>query len=152
MEFADNWLWLVFLSVGLVLVILELLIGVDTGLDLVILGSVFIIGGLATWPAESWLITVAIICVLSIMYLFLGRKYVHRRLLFKEEKTNIDTIVGKRGFVLRPIKADKAGLVKVGYEEWRARADEEIGEGEEVTVTEISGVTLMVKKTDGGNQ
>ena len=129
MEFADSWLWLIFLSVGLVLVIMELLIGVDTGLDLVILGSVFIIGGLATWPAESWLITTAIICVLAIVYLLLGRKYVHRRLLFMEEKTNVDTIVGMSGFVLSPITGEEAGLVKVGYEEWRARADEEIGEG-----------------------
>ena len=150
MEFANEWLWLIFLSTGLVFVILELLVGVETGLDLVILGSVFIIGGLVTWPAESWIFTVIVITVLSVAYLVLGRKYVHKRMLFKEEKTNIDTVIGKQGFVLKDIADNNEGLVKVGYEEWRARATEEISEGTEITVTEIAGVTLTVKKTIEG--
>ncbi len=150
MEFANEWLWLIFLSTGLVFVILELLIGVETGLDLVILGSVFIIGGLITWPAESWVFTVIVITVLSIAYLLLGRKYVHKRMLFKEEKTNIDTIIGKEGIVLKSITDTNEGLVKVGYEEWRARAAEAIGEGTEIIVTEIAGVTLTVKKNIEG--
>ncbi len=151
MEFANEWLWLIFLATGLVFVIMELLMGVDTGLDLVILGSVFVIGGLVTWPTGSWIITAIVISVLSVAYLFLGRKYIHRRMLVREEKTNIDTIVGKNGIVLRQITEHSQGLVKVGYEEWRAQSAEDIQEGMEIIVTGISGVTLTVQKKDGGN-
>ena len=152
MEFANEWLWLIFLCTGLVFVILELMVGVETGLDLVILGSVFAIGGLVTWPIESWPATVVIISVLSIAYMLLGRKYVHQRMLFKEEQTNIDTIIGKEGIVLKDIKDYAHGLVKVGYEEWRAKAEEEIPAGTEIVVTEIEGVTLTVKRNIGGDK
>lgn len=150
MEFANDWLWLIFLAVGLVFVIMELMMGVDTGLDLVILGSVFVIGGLITWPTGSWIITAIVISVLSVAYLVLGRRYVHSRMLVKDEKTNVDTLIGKSGVVLQAITEYSQGLVKVGYEEWRARAEEEIPEGTDIIVTEISGVTLTVQKRNGG--
>ena len=54
MGFPDSWLWLVFVIAGVVLVLLELVIGVETGLDLVFIGSAFVIGGLVSWPFHSW--------------------------------------------------------------------------------------------------
>jgi membrane protein implicated in regulation of membrane protease activity len=69
-----------------------------------------------------------------------------------KEKTNIDTIIGKTGIVRKDIGRSKRGLVKIGYEEWRAKAEEDIKEGEEITVASISGATLTVKKTEGGNK
>jgi len=51
--FANSWLWLIFTGTGLFLALLELLIGIDTGLDLVFIGSAFIIGGLFTFPFHS---------------------------------------------------------------------------------------------------
>ncbi len=150
MEFANEWLWLIFIAIGLSFAILELLVGVDTGFDLVIIGSVCIIGGLVTWPTSSWIITVIVISILSMTYVVLGRKYVHGRLLIKEEKTNVDKIIGKTGIVLQRIEEHSDGLVKVGYEEWRAKAPQSISEGEEVIVTAITGVTLTVKKNNGG--
>jgi len=53
--------------------------------------------------------------------------------------------------VLQSIASSGHGSVKVGYEEWRARAEENINEGEEIVVTGISGVTLIVEKSKGGN-
>jgi membrane protein implicated in regulation of membrane protease activity len=41
--------------------------------------------------------------------------------------------------------------VRVGNEKWRARAEENIKEGEEIVVTGVSGVALIVEKTEGGN-
>ena len=152
MEFADSWLWLILLATGLFLVVLEVLIGVDTGLDLAITGSVFIIGGLITWPFESWVITAIVVSAISSAYLILGRRYVHHRMSFNGEKTNIDTIIGQTGVVLEPIHQNNQGLVKVNYEEWRARATEDIEQGDEVTVTSITGVTLTVEKIKGGDE
>ena len=150
MEFADNWLWLIFIAAGLVLAILELLVGVDTGLDMVIIGSAFVIGGLITWPFQAWVVSAIAVSLISLLYVVFGRKYIHRRLLVKEERTNVDRIVGNRGIVLRAISESDNGIVKIRHEEWRARAEENIPKGNEVTVTGIVGVTLTVKKLEGG--
>lgn len=146
MEFADIWLWLIFIIAGLLLVLLELIVGIDTGLDLVFIGSAFVIGGLVTWPAESWVLTLLITIIICVAYVFLGRKYVHRLTYVKKTRTNIDTITGQTGIVVKNISKNNDGLVKVGNEEWRARAEEDIEQGEEITVTGITGVTLKVRK------
>jgi inner membrane protein len=146
----DSWIWLVFIGIGLVMVLLELLVGVDTGFDLVFLGSAFIIGGLATWPAHNWVLTLVITAVICAAYVGLGRKYVHRWTATKKQKTNVDTIIGKKGIVLEPIIPNGYGIVKVGNEEWRARSEEPIDKNEEITVLEVQGVTLSVIKNKGG--
>jgi membrane protein implicated in regulation of membrane protease activity len=151
-SFFDTWAWLIFVGVGLGLIILELFIGIDTGLDLVFIGTAFVLGGLITLAMNSWVWTAIVAGVICVIYVVIGRRYIHRRVAVKAEKTNIDTIVGKTGTVEKTIEADKEGLVKVGYEQWRARAEESIKEGEEITVTGVSGVTLNVKKTAGGKQ
>ena len=149
--FADSWLWLIFVVVGLVFAAIELFVGIETGLDLVFTGSAFVIGGLVTWPFHSWVISVIVVGVICIAYLALGRRYVHRWTVVRKSRTNVDAIIGKQGIVLRSIARNDQGLVKVGYEQWRARAEEDIDEGTEIVVTGISGATLDVKKAEGGN-
>ncbi|NLE08018.1 MAG: NfeD family protein [Dehalococcoidales bacterium] len=148
--FTDEWMWLIFVSLGLILVILELLAGIDTGLDLVFIGSAFVIGGLITWPFTSWIATLIVTAVICIAYVFIGRKYIHRRTAVELEKTNIDAVIGSRGIVLRSILRNEIGRVKVGNERWRARSDDEIEEGMEIIVTGVTGNTLFVKKSEGG--
>ncbi len=148
----DSWVfWLVFIIVGLLLVLLELVIGVETGLDLVFIGSAFILGGLVSWPFNSWVLALIITGVICVAYVALGRRYVHRWTQVKQAKTNIDAIIGKQGIVLKNIAKNVDGLVKVGNEQWRARAEEDIKKGEEIVVNGVSGVTLIVEKTKGGN-
>ncbi len=148
--FPDSWVWLVFVIVGLVFVLLELIVGVETGLDLVFIGSAFILGGLATWPFHSWLVTLITISVICVAYVALGRRYVHRRMMVRKAKTNIDAIIGREGIVERSIARNVDGLVKVGNERWRARAEEEIEKGDRIVVTDVSGATLIVEKIKGG--
>jgi membrane protein implicated in regulation of membrane protease activity len=148
--FADSWSWLIFVAIGLLLVMLELIIGVETGFDLVFVGTAFIIGGLVAWPFHSWVFTLIVTCVICLGYVFIGRRYVHRWKTVPQAKTNIDTIIGKTGIVLHPIAPNADGVVKVENEEWRARATENIGDGLEVVVTDITGVTLIVAKIEGG--
>ncbi len=148
--FPDLWLWLVFVIVGLLFVLLELIVGVETGLDLVFIGSAFILGGLVTWPFDSWLLTVIVTSIICVAYVALGRRYVHRWTMVSKAKTNIDAIIGKEGIVLKSIARNVDGLVKVGNEQWRARAEDDIKKGEEIVVTSVSGVTLIVKKNQRG--
>jgi membrane protein implicated in regulation of membrane protease activity len=147
--FAD-WIWLLFVATGLVLIILELIIGVSTGLDLVFIGSAFIIGGLVALPFHSWMLALIVTSIICIAYIILGRRFVHRWTLTRESKTNIDAIIGRKGTVISPIKHNNYGLVKIGNEQWRARATDDIEEDEEIIVINIIGVTLTVEKTEGG--
>ncbi|MFC1870971.1 NfeD family protein [Chloroflexota bacterium] len=147
--FSDSWVWSIFIGIGLLMILLELFVGVETGLDLVFLGSAFIIGGLITWPFYSWVLTLIITLVICIVYLALGRKYVHRWTATRKEKTNIDAIIGKNGVVLQSLTPGVKGVVKVDNEEWGARAEESIENGEVIVVTAISGITLNVEKFKG---
>jgi len=151
LEFANLWLWLIFVIVGVVFVLLELVIGVETGFDLVFIGSAFILGGLASWPFHSWLLALIITGLICVAYVAIGRRYVHRWTAVSNAKTNIDAIIGREGIVLKNIAKNADGLVKVGNEKWRGRAEEDIKQGEEIVVTSVRGVTLIVEKTKGGN-
>jgi len=133
------------------MILLELIVGVETGLDLVFLGSAFILGGLATWPLSSWILTVIITSAICLAYVALGRRYVHRWTATRKSKTNIDAIIGRTGTVLQSIAKNVDGLVKVGHEQWRARAEGVINEGDEIVVKGVSGVTLIVEKIEGGS-
>ena len=148
--FPNSWVWLIFIGIGLLMILLELIVGVETGLDLVFIGSAFVIGGLLTWPFHSWVLTLIVTLVICIVYLAIGRRYVHRWTAIRKEKTNIDAIIGRKGIVLQSLTPGVDGLVKVGNEEWRARAEESIEKGEAIVVTAIIGVTLNVEKYKGG--
>ncbi len=150
MGFYDNWIWLIFVAIGLVMVLAELILGVFTGLDLVFLGSAFILGGLITWPFHAWVVTLVVSLLICVAYVAVGRRFIHRWTGGRKQKTNIDTIIGKKGFVLKDISPLESGLVKVGHEEWRATAAENIEKDEEIVVTGIAGVTLSVERYKGG--
>ncbi len=151
MEFADTWMGPIFAGMGLILIILEMA-GLEMEFDLIIIGSAFAVGGLVTWPFHSWIATVVLVVVLLAIYIAVGRAYIHRRwLAHKGEKTNIDAIIGQKVLVKKAITQYEEGQVKVGYEEWHARADGDIAEGEEVEIVSVSGITLTVKKVEGGN-
>ena len=151
MDFAHEWIGPIFAGIGLLLIILEMA-GLEMEFDLIIIGSAFALGGLITWPFHNWIATIVVVCVLLVIYVAVGRAYIHRRwLAHKGEKTNIDAIIGQKVLVKKAITPDEEGQVKVGYEEWRARADEDIAEGEHVEIVSIAGVTLTVKKIEGEN-
>ena len=148
MEFADSWLWLIFAGAGLLFIIMDFIVGVG---DLLFMGSVFIIGGLATWPFHSWPVTVIVTSVISVAYITLGRRFVRRWATVREEKTNIDAVIGRQGIVLKSIAKYADGQIKIDNVRWRARAEEDIKEGEEVIVDGVRGATLIVRKITGGD-
>jgi len=141
--------WMAFVVVGLLMILLELIVGVNTGLDLVFLGTAFILGGLVTVPFKSWILTLIVTSVICVAYVALGRRYVHRWTAVRKSKTNIDAIVGRTGIIEQNITRNVDGRVKVGNEDWKASAAEDIEKGVEVVVTGVSGVTLIVEKTKG---
>ncbi|UCB43001.1 MAG: NfeD family protein [Dehalococcoidales bacterium] len=149
--FVDEWLGLIFVGVGLLLALLELLGGVETELDLVAVGSAFIIGGLAGWLFEWWLIAVLVTSLLCIAYVAVGRRYIKRWVQPTEAKTNVDALIGREGVVIKGIAKNNPGRIRVGNEEWLGSAEEDFDEGAEVVVTAVRGATLIVTKANGGD-
>ena len=147
-ELIDTWLWAAFVVVGLLMILLELFIGVETGFDLVMLGSALILSGLLTCFTGSWLVTAITASAFCALYVGVGRKYIKAKMKVGGTKTNVDAIIGKSGIVKSSIGKNTNGMVKIGNEEWRARSegDVNIEEGEYITVVDVTGVTLIVKK------
>lgn len=52
-RFFDLWLWAIFLACGLLLVLVELVAGVVTRLDLAVVASVLVVAGLVTLVFHS---------------------------------------------------------------------------------------------------
>lgn len=147
-SFYDQWTWAIFVAIGLVMVLMELIIGVDTAFDLVIIGSILIIAGAVTSPFNNWWLTLVIAIVLSVIYLSLVRSYVRRRMRFGGLKSNIDAYIGEAAVVIKDISTTEVGRVRINAEEWRAHAEEPISTGEEVVIVSVKGITLTVKKKE----
>ncbi|OGG14144.1 hypothetical protein A2773_05335 [Candidatus Gottesmanbacteria bacterium RIFCSPHIGHO2_01_FULL_39_10] len=133
-----------FIFGGLGLILLELIVGVQTGFDLVLLGSTMVVGGLVGGFFQNDSVGIITTIVLSIVYIFIGRKIIKEKLNTKSYKTNVDDLVGKTGTVVKIIKSGKAGQVKIGSEVWRAEAEGEIEVDTKVKVLDVEGVSLKV--------
>lgn len=140
----DNNLFLIIF--GLVFIIAELLIGVQTGFDLALIGTAVLLGGVVGYIFSSILIGISTAIFLSLLYVFLGRKFIKDKLKFVGQKSNIDTLIDKKGIVTKEIGPHKKGNVKIGDEIWLAEADENLPVNTEINVINVEGVTLKVKK------
>jgi membrane protein implicated in regulation of membrane protease activity len=135
-----------FVIVGLLLALLELVLGVATGFDLVLVGTILIISGVVGGIFGNIYITLGNSILLGISYLFFGRSFVKKKIIVITHHTNIDKLIGQTGIVIRSITPDTPGLIRLADEDWRASSDEIIYEKAKVEVQNIEGVTLIVKK------
>lgn len=133
------------LVTGLLLILAELIAGIDAGFDLVLIGSILIISGLLNLLIPNPVTTLIFAAVLSAVYILIGRKLIRKNTSIRTHKTNIDSLVGKKGVVIETITKSAAGLVKIEDEKWRARAEKKIEKNAEVEVLSVEGVTLIVK-------
>lgn len=150
--FADQWLWLIFIGVGFLLIIAELFVGIDAEFELIVIGAAFILGGLVGLLFGPWQASVISFSVVSLLYWAVGRKYMKRWIWTREMKTNVDALMGRTALVVKPIGKYDRGRVKIDAVVWRASADDDIKEGVEVTVDGVHGSTLIVSKQGGEHQ
>lgn len=143
LDFRDNNSWLFIL--GFIAIALELLLGVATGFDLVVIGSIFIIAGGIGMISGSFTVALITIIVLSIVYIAVGRKFIKSKLHIATKTTNVDALIGEEAKVFKTITPDKPGQVKINGEIWRAAAEKEIEEGKTVKIHSVSGVTVHVE-------
>jgi membrane protein implicated in regulation of membrane protease activity len=136
----------VFVVIGLLMVLAELVIGIQTGFDLLLIGSIMVVSGFVGIVTGSEMLMLLLAIGLSVVYIAVGRKRIRQKITTVTKKTNIDKLVGATATVERNINPDTAGIVRVDDERWRASADEVLYEGDTVTIEAIEGVTVIVRK------
>ena len=135
------------------LLICVLLLGVE--LSTMGLTSIwFAIGALFAYFAASMgasLVTqLFVLLIVSCLTLFFTRPLVVKHINMKTTKTNVDELVGKLCVVTEDIdNLQGTGAASLNGQPWMARSkdpEEIISEGEQVKVTEIAGVKLIVER------
>jgi membrane protein implicated in regulation of membrane protease activity len=141
-----NWMLVIG---GAAAILAELVLGVESGFDLVLLGVCVAAGGglglVFASPAAGLFSAGA----LALIYLAFLRRAVRLKMTVKDQPSNVDAIVSRTGVVVVRIAPHSAGQVKVGDEIWRAEllaADQAAKEvGQTVTVEAVEGVTIKVR-------
>jgi len=133
---------------GMIFFVICLALGVEAGLDFLLIGSILALSGglgLLTDSSSAGLVSTIL---LSLIYVFIGRRIIRKKFSAHGQSTNIDKVIGQKGKVLQAITPDSPGLVKADDEEWRATADHVLPVGEEVIIISVQGVTVTVKKKE----
>lgn len=131
---------------GLILILLELLAGVQAGFDFVLIGGSLILGGLSGILTSNIFVSIFVAAILNVAYILFGRKLVKKQLLVITKHTNIDKLLNKTAVVIRAITPDTAGMVRLDDEDWRAISDTVVYEKDKVKVVGVEGVALKVTK------
>ena len=97
---------------------------------------------------DNFLIQFGVFVVLGTILLLTTRNYLVRLLGKKDEKTNLDRVVGMIAIVTKEIDKNKLGEVKVDGKYRTAMADKKIKVDSTVKVLEINGVKLKVKEVE----
>jgi membrane protein implicated in regulation of membrane protease activity len=151
-----NWILII---VGAALVLMEVLLGAVSGFDFLLIGSAIVVGGLLGFAFHSPAVGIAAAGILSLAYVFLGRKRIRARLRRPGLPSNTDALIGRAVRVCERITHDRAGRIKYEGEEWRAvsEGNTPIEDGRMVRVVRIEGVTAFVTPVEaeptagGGN-
>lgn len=113
----------------------------------------FAFGALAAWlvslAVSSLAVQITVFLVVSLAMLIGIRPFAVKGLKIGRHRTNADALIGKIGFVLKPIEPLHAnGQVKVGSQIWTAVSEQPLAEGEKAIVLGIQGVKLIVKRAE----
>ena len=86
--------------------------------------------------------------LIALLLLFFTRPLALKFLHTKREKTNADSLIGKKALALQTITEWEKGQVKINGAVWTAASvgGEAIPAGDECIIEKIEGVTLIVKK------
>lgn len=145
----EQYMWIVWLAIFVIMMVVE-----ASGPALVSIW--FCLGALVSLiisfiPGVAWWIEVIVFTVVSGATLLVLRPLSKKLLKRNTVKTNVDSFVGKRGYVIEDIEYLTPGAVKIGDVSWTAipvNKDEKILEKEIIEVVAINGNKLIVKKVE----
>lgn len=136
------WIWLVII---IFLIFLEAIT-----VDLVTIWYIVsaLVALLLSLFIDSFFIQFLIFVLLGTLLLVTTRKQLVKLIGKKDEKTNLDRVVGMNGIVTEEIGKNKIGAVKVDGKEWTAVSNKKISKDSVVKVLSIEGVKLKVEEVD----
>ena len=136
----EVWIWL---AIVIILSIIE-------ALTISVVSIWFVISGIVSLVLSlfnvSFYICFIVFVVFGVILMLTTRKSIKRFLKVKDEKTNLDRIIGKKGVVTEKISKNQIGEVKVDGKKWSAYSKEELDEGTLVEILQIDSVKLEVMK------
>ena len=124
----------ILIMLGILAIIVEIILGAVTGFELLIIGIVFVIGGVVGMLTGSMMFAIVAIIILTLGYIFFARKMIKQVLHITTTKTNTDSIIGEVANVVADIKISAPGQVKIEGEIWRAESTKDISKGKKVKI------------------
>jgi len=142
----------IWIIVGVIALIIDLLSAT--------LFMLWVAGGCFIAAVVSWLVPDvlwapwAAFAVSTAILLYLGLPLARRLREQKMVPSNVDALIGREGIVLETIDpVQNTGRIRVGSDEWRARAEERIESGQRIVVEGVEGATAIVSaQTDAASQ
>ena len=112
----------------------------------------FVVSGIAAMIIsifiDNYLLQFGVFVLLGVLLLVTTRKSLMKLLGDKNEKTNLDRVVGMTAIVTKEISKNNPGEVKVDGKYWTAVGDKKIKVDSTVKVLKIDGVKLSVEEVD----
>jgi len=135
--------WMIWIAIGVICMIIEIF---TPGFLFLSFGLGAIITGLITLTHIHLWAQLVIFIVISII-LFLNLRKLSLKLTKETIPTNVDALMGKKGFVTEQIPEGGKGYVKIGGEIWSAISQDEtmIEVNQKILVKNIDGNKLIVK-------
>ena len=135
------WVWVI---VAVIFIIIE---AATLGLTTIWFAGGAIVAAISTALGAPILAQIIIFLAVSIVLIYSTKSW-REKLKIGKEKTNVNAIIGQKGFVMEAISPAKFGQVKIGGVMWTATsadADAVIDAGAEIVVTGVEGVKVIVK-------
>jgi len=113
-----------------------------------------LVSALAAALGAGLAVQLLVFSVVSVLSLLSTRRWVSRSLMrVPVVKSNVNSLVGRRGVVTHPITAAAGrGQIRVGTEYWSARpymeGSDDIPAGEDVEILAVEGVSALVLPLD----
>ncbi len=139
--------WLV---VAIVLLIIEALT--------VSLTTIWFAGGafatiVLSFFVDSFVVQIVFCIVVSALLLYFTRPLLSKNIDQQKIRTNVDSLIGKTGFVISPAVKFETGQAKISSQVWTVKSsnNEDLYLNDEVKVVSVEGVKLIVEKIKEAN-
>ena len=144
LAFYTPWFWF---AIAVICAVIE---GMTLGLTTVWFSLSAILMIFISMLQPPFYVQCVLFALVALLLLFFTRPIALKFLHAKREKTNADSLIGKKALVLQTITEFEKGQVKINGIVWTAASIDGavIPAGDECIIEKIEGVTLIVKEMD----
>lgn len=144
LAFYTPWFWF---AIAVICAVIE---GMTLGLTTVWFALSAVLMIFISMLHPPFYVQCVLFALVALLLLFFTRPIALKLLHAKREKTNADSLIGKKAVVLQTITEWEKGQVKINGAVWTAASVDGavIPAGDECIIEKIEGVTLIVKETD----